>query len=800
MKVLFAVNNDEISAAIIKKYQKEFKEILSYKNVYYFNAIIKELQRDKSYDRVVISEDLEPFTSNNYDTIDKFLFEKLDIISDEATDEQGNNTEIVLICNDRRAKADEILVKYFGIGIYSSLIGQDRKIDEVCKLINKPRSKRDAKQYYKIDSESVNYQAEDENNVSEAEVQNILAHYKRLGKDEDRYVDSFNNIVSQYNDNQLKIIISCLPMGVKAVLETKSPKYQELISYSGQTSTKQKTTSSNLNKSNNSSLNVKMLEKDKKRLTKPVVIPSGVNKKQVRKLIKEDEKPTYDNKEDLLEVDEMLNDFYDSDMQEENKSFNEVQENTKKGRGRPKKIVPVELEQVEKEKRGRGRPRKNPIVNETQDVEEEQNEDIDLFGLDNNENSRVSNGNNKVNEKETVEPEVDLFGLDERVDTKESDEPEVDLFSLDESTDTKESDEPEVDLFGLDENTDTKESDEPEVDLFELYEDASSNNSNANTATKDIDDVDDDFETDINEMISTNNTEITSQYNTLLTKDKKVIAFVGTTKNGTSFIVNNLAEMLSSMGIKTAVLDLTKSRNAYYIYTNNEERLRKQAEESIPKLKNGIADGIKANKNLSIYTAIPTENMDYSNHELILSTLVSNYSVVLIDCDFDTPIEYFEKAQELFLVQSMDVLTIQPLTAFLRNLKSKGILKQEKIKVVINKFQKVRNLSAKTLIGGIAFYNDPGMSYMTELFNKDIVPYCIVPFEIQNYVKYLDSLAICSISLNGYTKTLISALKDLANMAYPLINKQTYSPRGEKYEDNFTDKMNNTLSKMKKYQ
>ena len=31
MKVLFAVNNDDISEAIIKKYQKEYKEILSYK-------------------------------------------------------------------------------------------------------------------------------------------------------------------------------------------------------------------------------------------------------------------------------------------------------------------------------------------------------------------------------------------------------------------------------------------------------------------------------------------------------------------------------------------------------------------------------------------------------------------------------------------------------------------------------------------------------------------------------------------------------------------------------------------------
>ena len=63
MKVLFAVSNESISEAIIKKYQNEYKEIITGKNVYYFNAILKELQRDKSYDRVVISEDLEPFTN-----------------------------------------------------------------------------------------------------------------------------------------------------------------------------------------------------------------------------------------------------------------------------------------------------------------------------------------------------------------------------------------------------------------------------------------------------------------------------------------------------------------------------------------------------------------------------------------------------------------------------------------------------------------------------------------------------------------------------------------------------------------
>ena len=33
MKVLFAVSNEEISEAIVKKYQKEYKEIISYNNI-----------------------------------------------------------------------------------------------------------------------------------------------------------------------------------------------------------------------------------------------------------------------------------------------------------------------------------------------------------------------------------------------------------------------------------------------------------------------------------------------------------------------------------------------------------------------------------------------------------------------------------------------------------------------------------------------------------------------------------------------------------------------------------------------
>lgn len=229
MKVLFAVNDESISTSIVKKYQKEYKEIISYKNVYYFNAILKELQRNKTYDRIVISEDLEEFTSSSYEQKDKFIFDRLDNISDEAISTAGVDIPIILISSDRRAKGEPILVKLFSISIYNAILGEDRTIDEVCRLINKPRSKKEAKLYYKIDSEDAKYEREKENEVSEMELQNILRHFKKLGKNEKDYVESFTKIVSQYTKEQMKIVIAVLPQNVKNILQENSVEYQKIV-------------------------------------------------------------------------------------------------------------------------------------------------------------------------------------------------------------------------------------------------------------------------------------------------------------------------------------------------------------------------------------------------------------------------------------------------------------------------------------------------------------------------------------------------------------------------------------------
>ena len=180
-----------------------------------------------------------------------------------------------------------------------------------------------------------------------------------------------------------------------------------------------------------------------------------------------------------------------------------------------------------------------------------------------------------------------------------------------------------------------------------------------------------------------------------------------------------------------------------------------------------------------------------------------NHSSVLIDCDFTTPPAYFASCQEIYLVQSMDILTIQPLTAFLRDLKNQGALEPEKVRVVINKELKVRGLDTKIIVGGMARYNDPSMTVMKDLFNKDMVKACTIPFDEKVYSKYLETMATCKVSLNGYSNKFMEKLTALAGSVYPTLNnKKAYNPansaEGISSNNVFSNNMNDTLNKMKK--
>ena len=761
MKVLFAVSNEEISESIVKRYQKEYKQIISYKNVYYFNAILKEIQKDKSYDRIVISEELEAFTNTQYDQIDKFIFEKLDGISDEASNSRGSDIPIILICADRRTKGEEMLVKLFGIGIYNAVLGTDRSVEEVCKLINKPRSKKEAKIYYQIDSEDVNYQSENENDVSEIEIQNILAHYRRLGKNEEKYIESFDNIAAQYNDTQLRIISKFLPLNVRAILEERSPKYQQIMSFNNSVSDtlRRSKEEEESKRPSETLLNIKPKEQV---MSRPVVIPSSVNISEGKKL----SRPKPQRQEPLIQEEPEVKEN-DSYLQQDDSEEIEkpVEEPPKKRRGRPrKKPLPEEvpatnnnIEEVQPTKR-RGRPKKNATV--TTNIKQENDEISVLPGL-----NKLEEENDFTEPEETILP-----GISEQNDFEENN-----YYNKNDEV---------KDETNINTNETFNFSNNINNNSINRYSSNNYSNNNINIDT-----------TSISKNIQTETIDLTD----LLLPDKKIATFIGTSKNGTSFIVNNLAELLSEAGVNVAILDTTKNRNSYYIYTKNEESLRETANTSINGLVNGVANGIPVNRNLTVYTSLPDENEDIIHTDKILETLLKHHSLILIDTDFDTPFRYFEQSQEIYLVQTLDVLTIQPLTAFLRELKAKNILDEKKIRIVLNKFVKLRGVTEKTIVGGMAYYNDPSMSFMTELFDRNSVRYVTIPFELETYTRYLEGIIECDVSLKGYSKIFLKSLKELGDMLYS--KGGTYVPptaSGYGTQSNFSPNMNATLNQMRR--
>ena len=434
------------------------------------------------------------------------------------------------------------------------------------------------------------------------------------------------------------------------------------------------------------------------------------------------------------------------------------------------------------------------------DLDDEEDDETELPGFDDDEEDDETELPGLDDDEE--DDETELPGLD---DDEEDDETELPGLDDDEEDD-------ETELPGLD---DDEENDETELPGFddednEIQPEEPVMEKQHNGSFKKINNKNYKYDNNLaNSIKDLQETEENTSYNidtdNLITSDQKIVSFVGTTKNGTSFIVNNLAELYSNKGIKTAILDLTKNKNSYYIYTNNEDELRETAHDCLEKLRTGIADGIKVNKNLSIFTSLPGEDDSLDDVTNIIQTLLENYTIVLLDCDFATDVRYFKASQEIYLVQSLDVLTIQPLTAFLRELKLKGILETNKLRIIINKNVRVNSVTDKILIGGMSVYNDPGMTYMTELFDRDTIKYTTLPFDDQVYVKYLEGLVNCRISSKGYSKNFMSSLNKLSDMVYPTIsgkkakNKYNiYSNKNSKFEEKFSENTNSTLDKMRK--
>ena len=1368
MKVLFAINDENIVSEITSRYQQKYKEIITSKSVYYFNAILKELQNERDYDAIVIGEDLEPIADNNYDRIDRFILEKMDEVSDEASQQSGSDIPIILICSDRRTRNDPILAKLFSMSIYNAITGSDRTIEQVCELISKPRGKKEAKAYYNM-NRTEEYDPITGEDVSESEIQSILNHYTKIAGNEQKCVESFDIIASQYNPKQLKIIVNFLPMSVKSILEKYSVRYQQLFLLNNKTNKNEKKTGAELltvdisngqkldqpvvipatlshpvtefnntnayvnnngingqfmnnpymnngqmnqmqrpmqgnpymnqynqgnpynrnmpntyqnqrpiqpnieqnnamqrnpnmmnmqqghqnmgprpeptqmgqmgqmprnnnvqnpnmqftnnpqnnqmnniqnpynqfanmqnrniqmnpmqvqnnqfanaqygnrmpnvnqqnsansipstnqqnslnnipnanqqnsvnsmpdinqQNSNQENLNID-LEEQKKNLemdaepkteqnayqdiasvfdTPVIPDPEPIPTQEVPDFHLEEtsaeEKQTEEEKiantnffqptqmepiKDEIQETNILNNntpsnfFYNDENEKkidepnylEKKETEEIGENeqdlaqeVKRGRGRPRKTPIEDVE--DKPKRGRGRPRKikpEDELNQTQTVIEPMEntqpaEDVNSFNsmyqiqaqennFDQNkklETIRIPDPvlsinpiqqHNSVEEVKSVEPvqmfnpteeikpiePVQMFNPTEEIKPIESvqtynpveeikpvepvqtfnpteeinpiqqhnsveeikkiepvqafnpfepvqtynpieeikpvepvqtfnpiepvqtynpietipawnnmnheelnsmpslgfepiqdeytpvvqnieppmvtiptsnfennsiqinqmpatdvandnyelpsifgevaeqpeynqkDEETKNMFDTSVFNDNQaeikmnqEQNVPSYDtsvdsFFGeeiapistninqVEENavnnqleTNTYKTEQNEYnnqeDLYQIqntrspFENEVQQPTNINdilgnipkpvgiqsqTQPEEVKQQENDggfnpynipspFENDMNvnndlgtyanlvqqetyentfmpnnfqnPQLYNQNEEYVEQPQSMLNMGSgKLCVFTGTSKNGVSFIVNNLAQMLIQSNVKVAILDETQNRNSFYIYTNNDEPLINKAVSSIRNSENGLAKGLDVSRYLTVYTNIPDGGLENKTEDIeaIVSTLTHNYDIILVDSDFETNEKFFAYASEIYVVQSMDALTIQPITKFLSELKDKGLLQEEKLRIIINKYMNMKRLPAEIVIEGLTRYNEPTMTLQKELFNSKNVPAILIPFDMQAYTRYMDVIATCQMTLNGYPTVFLNSLDKLASIIY----------------------------------
>ena len=1350
MKVLFAINDENIVSEITSRYQQKYKEIITSKSVYYFNAILKELQNERDYDAIVIGEDLEPIADNNYDRIDRFILEKMDEVSDEASQQSGSDIPIILICSDRRTRNDPILAKLFSMSIYNAITGADRTIEQVCELISKPRGKKEAKAYYNM-NRTEEYDPITGEDVSESEIQSILNHYTKIAGNEQKCVESFDIIASQYNPKQLKIIVNFLPMSVKSILEKYSVRYQQLFLLNNKTNKNEKKTGAELltvdisngqkldqpvvipatlshpvtefnntnayvnnngingqfmnnpymnngqmnqmqrpmqgnpymnnynqgnpynrnipnayqgqrpmqpnieqnntmqrnpnmmniqqghqnmgprpeptqmgqmgqmprnnnvqnpnmqftnnpqnnqmnniqnpynqfanmqnrniqmnpiqvqnnqfanaqygnrmpnvnqqnsansipntnqqnsvnsipsnnqqnsvnsmpdinqQNSNQENLNID-LEEQKKNLemdaepkteqntyqdiasvfdTPVIPDPEPIPTQEVPDFHLEEtpieEKQTEEEKiantnffqptqmeqiKDEIQETNILNNntpsnfFYNDENEKkidepnylEKKETEEIGENeqdlsqeVKRGRGRPRKTPIEDVE--DKPKRGRGRPRKikpedelnqtqtviepmentqpaedvnsfnsmyqiqaqennfdqnkkletiripdpvlsinpiqqhnpveeikpiepvqmfnpteeikpiesvqtfNPIesvqtynpVEEIKPVEPVQtfnpteeikpiepvqafkpiepvqtyntieeikpiepvqtfnqiepvqtHNPIDTIPAWNNMNheelnsmpslgfepiqneytpvvqnieppmvtiptSNFENNSIQINQMPAIDTANDnyelpsIFGeVAEQPEYNQKDEETKNMFDTSVFNDNQaeikmnqEQNVPSYDtsvdsFFGeeiapistninqVEENavnnpleTNTYKTEQNaynnQEDLYQIqnarspFENEVQQPTNINdilgnipkpvgiqsqTQPEEVKQQENDggfnpynipspFENDMNvnndlgtyanlvqqetyentfmpnnfqnPQLYNQNEEYVEQPQSMLNMGSgKLCVFTGTSKNGVSFIVNNLAQMLIQSNVKVAILDETQNRNSFYIYTNNDEPLINKAVSSIRNLENGLAKGLDVSRYLTVYTNIPDGGLENKTEDIeaIVSTLTHNYDIILVDSDFETNEKFFAYASEIYVVQSMDALTIQPITKFLSELKDKGLLQEEKLRIIINKYMNMKRLPAEIVIEGLTRYNEPTMTLQKELFNSKNVPAILIPFDMQAYTRYMDVIATCQMTLNGYPTVFLNSLDKLASIIY----------------------------------
>ena len=864
MKVLFAMSEREQSSVnnVVARYYEKYGEVLEYKNVFYFRALIAEVKENKNYDRIVISEDLEQFRARDLEQIDRFLFNNIDKITDEIQD-----TDIIFICSDRREKGDPFINKLFSIGIYNFLLGDDRSVNPLCDLIKKPKNKREAKQYLNIDTSSiVDTSMTTDDEVDEFQMRSILGFYEGIKNQPEKYLETFDRISEQYSRKQLMIIIRTLPSSIREVI-LQADRYKYLMPTT-QPAVPQKQViqqpSIKENKTKGGGIfgvfrRHKAEQNDKPQTPPPqfggviqqggqVDLSSNEEEQKQAELMtraKEEAKAREKEEEERKQAELMARakaeavareqaEFAARTRAEAEAEAREQAELAAKAKAEVEARQQAELvarakaenearqqaeiaakakaeaearEQAELAARAKAeaeaRKQAELAAKAKAEAEAKHKAELDAIAAERREQQRLAEiakieEQEKINdigkakkEAETLErlktsnkasqdnivvevsPNLNVggktnqteqqpksTGSNENINVTTSQSQMVAAKEKSVSEDEKRMRE-EQEKLAMEQKRIKEEQAKLEEEKRRLREEQEKLINAQNQLKANV--------TDYQNTQQYTNTPVVTQIAPV--DYKKMIVLVGANKVGTTFMTNAIAHSMANAKINTSILDMTRDRSMFYLYNQNDKSLRKRAEECMQKVMSGDDCYLETlNKYLKVYTSIPGTLADPRRgykHKAIIETVKSNCSLTIVDADFTTPIDYFDQANEVYLVQDMDLLKMPDTTLFLRELKNRG-LDMKKIRIIINKFVKT-SLSQKQIVQTLSSYSDPSMSFYDTVLPGKVMSYT-VPYNLNNYAKYIDSVCSGVLNYKGYSTDFMQAIEEIGAAIFPRSN------------------------------
>lgn len=822
MKVLFAVGKDQWSKTASERYYEKYGDTLEYKNVFYFKALIDEVRKNKTYDRIVIHEDLEQFKAKDIEQIDRKLYSYIDTITDEIQD-----SEIIYICSERRTKDDEFVRLLYNLGIYNLLIGDDRNINPLCDIIRKPKTKREAKEYLNINSSSItetgSITRDDE--VDEKDMMNILNYYERIKDKPEEYLPAFEQIAEQYTRAQLKVIACSLPKRVKEKIYAE-PRFKFLLGNNVQALQQQQSqeVKNNTNENSNSKYTRGIMDIFKGKFKNKTKAEHNKNQEDVKKVdenkefadrVRKEAEAEADRQQEFAEqarreaeekmqreaIERAKNEtnpnaenhqqFAEKAKREAEAEADRQQELAEKARKEAEERMQRELaERAKKEAEAKEQRelaekarREEEEANRQKEIAEEiqkENEKIknsieDIDIIIDEEISKINvNSNDSMSQTNTIE----LKAKEEELARKQAEQAMLEARAREEGLAKKQAEQnnerANVINAGL---TQTADFSLEERGVREEAKRLAEEQEKIRRAQAELEEEKRKFreeqariaqEKNHIENVQNIQTNVTYEAIPVVARDyKKLVVFVGANKAGTSFMVNAVANQLSNSKVVTSILDMTRDKGMYYIYNQSDKTLRKIASECMQNLSNSQDSYLPVSKYLKVYTTVPGSVSDSRRgykHKAIIDIVKNNSNITIVDADFTTPIDYFESASEIYVIQDMDILKMQETTAFLREMKNRN-MDMRKIKIIINKYVK-SILTPKKIIEGISYYKDPEMTFTDVLLNNKVL-YSVVPYNINNYTKYIESLCKENMNFKGYTTDFLEAINEISEQVYP---------------------------------